>query len=108
MNANQEDGDNMKTILKLLLAVLLLLCLAPMPYGYYQLVRILAMIAFAVMAYQYYEKENVSLAITFGGLALLFQPFIKVALGRTLWNIVDVIAAVVLAILAFSEFRKKK
>lgn len=108
MNANQEDGDNMKTILKLLLAVLLLLCLAPMPYGYYQLVRIVAMIAFAVMAYQYYEKENVSLAISFCGLALLFQPFIKVALGRTLWNIVDVIAAVVLAILAFSEFRKKK
>lgn len=94
--------------LKLLLAVLLLLCLAPMPYGYYQLVRIVAMIAFAVMAYQYYEKENVPLAITFGGLALLFQPFIKVALGRTLWNIVDVIVAVVLAILAFSEFRKKK
>lgn len=98
----------MKTILKLLLAVLLLLCLAPMPYGYYQLVRIVAMIAFAVMAYQYYEKENVPLAITFGGLALLFQPFIKVALGRTLWNIVDVIAAVVLAILAFSEFRKNR
>ena len=98
----------MKTILKLLLAILLLLCLAPMPYGYYQLVRIVATIAFAVMAYQYYEKENVPLAITFGGLALLFQPFIKVALGRTLWNIVDVIVAVVLAILAFSEFRKKK
>ena len=98
----------MKTILKLLLAILLLLCLAPMPYGYYQLVRIVAMIAFAVMAYQYYEKENVSLAISFCGLALLFQPFIKVALGRTLWNVVDVIVAVVLAILAFSEFRKKK
>lgn len=98
----------MKTILKLLLAVLLLLCLAPMPYGYYQLVRIVATIAFAIMACQYYEKENVSLAISFCGLALLFQPFIKVALGRTLWNIVDVIAAVVLAILAFSEFRKNR
>ena len=98
----------MKTILNLLLAVLLLLCLAPMPYGYYQLVRIVATIAFAVMAYQYYEKENVPLAISFCGLALLFQPFIKVALGRTLWNIVDVIVAVVLAILAFSEFRKKE
>ena len=108
MNANQEDGDNMKTILKLLLAATLLLCLAPMPYGYYQLVRIVAMIGFAIMAYQYYEKENVSLAITFGGLALLFQPFIKVALGRTLWNIVDVIVAVVIIVLAYSEFRKKK
>lgn len=37
--------------LKLLLAVLLLLCLAPMTYGYYQLVRVVAMIAFAIMAY---------------------------------------------------------
>ena len=94
--------------LKLFLAAFMLLCLAPMPYGYYQLVRAVAMIVFAIMAYQYYEKENVPLAITFGGLALLFQPFIKVALGRTLWNIVDVIVAVVLAILAFSEFRKNR
>ena len=94
--------------LKLLLAVLLLLCLAPMPYGYYQLVRIVAMIAFAVMAYQYYEKENVPLAITFGGLALLFQPFIKVALGRTLWNIVDVIVAVVIIVLVALDYKKKE
>ena len=93
--------------LKLLLAVILLLCLAPMPYGYYQLVRVVAMIAFAIMAYQYYVKENVPLAITFGGLALLFQPFIKVALGRTLWNVVDVIVALVLIVLAFSESRKQ-
>lgn len=98
----------MKIVSKLLLAILLLLCLAPMPYGYYQLVRIVAMIAFAIMAYQYYEKENVPLAITFGGLALLFQPFIKVALGRTLWNIVDVIAAALIIVLAYSDFNKKE
>ena len=89
--------------LKLILAALLLLCLAPMPYGYYQLVRIVAMIAFAIMAYQYYEKKVIALAITFGGLALLFQPFIKVALGRTLWNWVDVIVAVGLLILWYNE-----
>lgn len=89
--------------LKLLLAALLLLCLAPMPYGYYQLVRIVAMIAFAIFAYQYYEKKMMTLAITFGGLALLFQPFFKVALGRTLWNWFDVIVAVGLLILWFNE-----
>jgi len=98
----------MKIVSKLLLAILLLLCLAPMPYGYYQLVRVVAMIAFAIMAYQYYEKENVPLAFTFGGLALLFQPIIKVALGRTLWNIVDVIVAVLIIVLAYSEFNKKE
>lgn len=92
--------------LKLLLAALLLLCLAPMPYGYYQLVRIVAMIAFAIMAYQYYEKRVMPLAITLGGLALLFQPFIKVALGRTMWNVVDVVVAVGLIVLWVKDRRK--
>jgi len=27
-------------------------------------------------------------------LALLFQPFFKISLGRTLWNIVDVIVGI--------------
>ena len=98
----------MRMILKIILALLLLLCLAPMPYGYYQLVRVVAMIAFAIIAYQYYEKEIVSLAITFGGLCLLFQPFIKVALGRTLWNVVDVIVAIGLIYLTLSDLNKKK
>lgn len=79
-----------------------------MPYGYYQLVRIVAMIAFAIMAYQYYEKENAPLSITFGGLALLFQPFIKVALGRTLWNVIDVIVAIVIIVLVTLDIKKKE
>jgi len=39
----------------LILAALMLLCLAPMPYGYFQLVRFVAMVAFGVMAYRYYH-----------------------------------------------------
>jgi hypothetical protein len=64
-----------------------------MPYGYYQLVRVVATAAFAFLAYQ--EREN-SLLWVFVGLALLFQPFEKIALGRTLWNVVDVAVAVFL------------
>lgn len=96
----------MKPILKLVVAIILLLCLADMPYGYYQFVRIVAMIAFSIMAYQNYEMEKAPLAITFGGLALLFQPFIKVALGRTIWNIVDVVVALFLIILLFKDREK--
>ena len=44
-------------------AAMMLLCLAPMPYGYFQLVRFVAMVAFAVMAYQYYEQEKMPLSI---------------------------------------------
>lgn len=89
------------------LAALLLLCLAPMPYGYFQIVRVVAMIAFAIMAYQYYQEDRVPLAITFGGLALLFQPFLKIALGRTIWNIVDVLVALLLIVLTIQTLQKK-
>ena len=91
--------------IKLILAALLLLCLAPMPYGYYQFIRLASMIVFAAMAYQYYEKGKMPLAITFGGLALLFQPFIKIALGRTLWNVVDVVVAIGLVALWLREHK---
>ena len=89
--------------IKLVLAALLLLCLAPMPYGYYQFIRLASMIVFAVMAYQYFEKEKMPLAITFGGLALLFQPFFKIALGRTMWNVVDIVVAIGLVALWLRE-----
>ena len=97
----------MKKIL-LILSLLLLLCLAPMPYGYYQLVRFVAMVVFGVMAYKYYEEKKNVLAITFGALALLFQPFIKVALGRTMWNVVDVAVAIGLIVLFIIEKDKGK
>ena len=43
----------MKKGLLIIMAVLLLVCLAPMPYGYYQLVRFIAMVSFAYLAYDY-------------------------------------------------------
>lgn len=75
---------------------MLLLCLAPMPYGYYMFVRFVSMVVFALLAYEYTEKRNMPLAVSFGALALLFQPFVKIALGRTMWNIVDVAVALLL------------
>lgn len=81
------------------LAVALLICLFPMPYGYYTLVRFVSMILFGRMAYSFYKEEKIPLCILFVALALLFQPFIKVALGRTMWNVIDVILAVALALL---------
>ena len=89
--------------LYLILSLLLLLCLLPMPYGYYMLVRFVSMVAFGVMTYRYYTQSKVALTATFTSLALLFQPFIKIALGRTMWNIVDVIVAILLMLLWVKE-----
>ena len=81
----------------------MLLCLAHMPYGYYNLVRFVSMVAFAAMAYGYYREKKEELAITFGALAVLFQPLFKIALGRTVWNVVDVAVAILLVLLWIKE-----
>ncbi|MBQ9286478.1 MAG: hypothetical protein IJ209_09420 [Bacteroidaceae bacterium] len=89
---------------KLILAAFLLLRLAPMPYGYYQFIRLASMIAFAVMACQYYEQKREVLVIAFAALAILFHPFYKIALGRMMWNVVDVVVAVGLVTLCYIEY----
>ena len=89
--------------LKLCFALALLLCLAPMPYGYYMLIRIVAAILFVIFAGQYYEAKKEELAITFGILAFLFQPLIKIPLGRDVWNMGDVVVAILLLLLGFKE-----
>ena len=92
-------------IIKIVLAVLFFLCLLDMPYGFYQLVRFIALIGFSVLAYQSFENENKNLTIVYIGLAILFQPLIKISLGREIWNIVDVIVGIGLLV---SIFIKRK
>ena len=94
--------------LKLFMAAMLLLCLLQMPYGFYTLLRLVAMMAFAVMAVQYYHAKRDALTVLFGTMALLFQPFAKVALGRSVWNIVDVAVAVLLLALWTRERKEEK
>ena len=97
----------MNPLLKLIIAVLLLLCLADMPYGFYQLVRFVAAGAFAYLSYDYFKLKKEGLGFVFAALALLFQPFFKIALGRVVWNIVDVIVAIGLVILIVKAFVSK-
>lgn len=89
------------------LASALIICLLPMPYGYYNLVRFIAMATFGYMTYVFYQEDRPYLYVTSSLLTLLFQPFFKIALGRTLWNIVDVIVAIALIILCYTEKNRK-
>jgi uncharacterized protein DUF6804 len=78
-------------VIKIALAILFFLCLLRMPYGYYQFVRFSALVGFTVLAYQMMKNQNKTEMIIYIGLAILFQPLIKIALGREIWNVVDVI-----------------
>ena len=81
------------------MAIALLICLMPMPYGYYILIRYISAIAFGVMAYDYYYQKKMYVVTL--SLALLFQPLIKLPLGRDIWNFVDIVTAIFLIYLFF-------
>jgi hypothetical protein len=88
---------------KIILAVLLFGCLLDMPYAYFQFVRFVSTAGFAYFAYEAYEQKNQRDLIIFIVLALLFQPFEKIALGRELWNVVDVVVAIYLIMGVFNS-----
>jgi hypothetical protein len=91
----------MKTGIKLFLTILLFGCLFDLPYGYYQFVRFAALVGFGYLAYDTNEKGYKNEAFVYIALAILFQPFYKISLGRTLWNIVDIIVGIGLLLTLF-------
>ena len=91
----------MEKLIKIGLAILFFLCLLDMPFGFYQIVRFVGLVGFALLAYQANKDGNKKEMIIYVGLALLFQPFLKIALGREIWNIVDVIVGIGLIITLF-------
>jgi hypothetical protein len=85
---------SLNNVIKIILAILFFICLANMPYGYYQLVRFVALVGFAILAYNSNEQGQKTEAIIYVCLAILFQPLIKIALGRQIWSIVDLFVGV--------------
>ncbi|GGB08066.1 DUF6804 family protein [Puia dinghuensis] len=89
LTKKETKNDMIYKAIKLLLSVLFFVCLAKMPYGFYQIVPFFALAGFTLLAIEAYKKGSEIGRITFIMLALLFQPFLKIALGRLLWNVVD-------------------
>lgn len=92
---------NLTNAIKIALSILFIICLAKMPYEYYQLIRFAGLTGFSILAYQAFKKENKMEAIIYICLAILFQPVFKIALGRELWNIVDIVVGAGLLISLF-------
>lgn len=65
------------------------------------------MIGFAYIALDYYRRKEEALMVTFLAMSILFQPFIKIALGRIMWNIVDLIVAIFLLFLYYKHQKNK-
>ena len=102
-----SKAKTIQTILYLALALLLLLGVGSMPYGFYQLMRFLVFGGFGYLAYLQYKDKSIDKTILFIIIALLFQPFFPIALGKIIWKIIDIIVAAYLIYLLILSFQKK-
>ena len=96
--------NNTIVTIKILLIILFSLCLFDWQYGFYQFVRFFGMIGFGILAYNEYEK-NTNLFLIWISSLILINPFVKVVLGREIWNIVDIVWVI---IIIYSLVIKKK
>ena len=85
--------NNTIRIVKGIIVALLLLCLIDADYGFYQAMRTLISFGFAFLTYNYYKAGDKTNAIIFLCLLIVFQPLMKIGLGRGVWIVVDIIVA---------------
>jgi hypothetical protein len=94
--------------IKISLAILFFICLAKMPYGYFQFVRLASLVGFGILAYKTNEEGTKTEAIIYVVLGILFQPLIKITLSREIWNIVDLIVGIGLIVSIFMKMKTPK
>ncbi len=80
-----------------LCAAMLFIGAAPIPwYDYYTFLRFVGCSVFAFAAFILFRRKRWPLALVFAILAVLFNPFIKVHFPTEVWNLVDIVAGVLL------------
>ena len=84
-------------------AVMLVIALADLPYGYYTLLRIIVCGVSLYGAYTASTANAHGWVIPLGFIALLFNPLIPIYLSREVWAVVDVLAATSLIASASAE-----
>jgi len=95
---------NMKVV-KGIVAGLLLIAIAELPYGYYTFLRITVFIVSIICVIEYFEKRNI-FVILFAIVAILFNPLIPVYLDKETWVPIDIITAVIFVISIFTKTKE--
>lgn len=77
--------------------------LATLPYGYFQVLRVVVCTCAAFFACIMFDSEGSSRWMgVMIVVAILFNPFLPVYLSRSIWQVVDIVVAVVIVITSFA------
>ncbi len=86
----------MPNIIIYICSAIIALGAAPMPYGYYTLVRLLACGVFVYFAILAKDAQHKYLPWICAFTAILFNPIFKVHFEKEIWSIIDILSAILL------------
>lgn len=99
---NTHTASSGSILVRRITAILLLIAVLPLPYGYYMLLRV---VVFFVFGYYFFvlrkkhidaKKELPVWVWAIAGFALLFNPFMPAHLLRPIWAIFNIVGAYVI------------
>lgn len=86
-------------------SILLLVAIAPLPYGYYYILKFAVCISLLMEIVEIKDKKNSSKSLVImGSLIVLYNPLIAIPLGKIIWSIVNVATVIYLGI--YSAYNK--
>ena len=100
------NKGKIKFFIKAILSILFLGCLLDWPYSYYEMVRFIGMIGFIWLFVL--DNENPMYKYLWLASAVLINPLFKIALGRELWNILDIVWVVIFVATELKVFVKSQ
>lgn len=97
-------------VLPLIIAAILFISIAELPYGFYTFMRIVVPILSAIYLFcAYAEKEEFDLMMIPNILiVILWNPIFPVYLDKDTWIIIDLVAGICELIVALYDFCKQK
>ena len=81
-----------KKLIFIAAAILCIIAVFPLPYGYYTFLRISVSIIGCIAAFDLVNKGN-PLWVIFAGVVVLFNPIIPIHLSRDIWFFIDLVVA---------------
>ncbi|NOX37702.1 MAG: hypothetical protein GXO78_09215 [Calditrichaeota bacterium] len=85
-----------------MIATLLMIAIADLPYGYYIFLRIAVTLVAITMANMAYRQKHSYWMMLFIAIAILFNPIIPVYLDKEIWIVIDLVVALLFIVSVFS------
>jgi hypothetical protein len=92
--ATESGGEGLPMVVLVAPAAMLFAALFHWPYGYYVLLRLVVSLASAYTAWKLSSVGRGILFWCFIGLAILYNPIVKVPLTRGVWGWVNSVSAI--------------